>query len=143
MAATPPPAARFQAGRTYTRTVGGGATEEFRVERITYQPDTGAAFASGWKGGLGAWYGRLVPVTDCLGWTDAGPTRPATETQPEHCTYCGKAISRVTGTLAAWWVHDPGGNTVCHPEQAASSTRATPAAAGAGQDGARISPPPA
>ena len=51
---------------------------------------------------------------------------PAAEAQPESCAHCGQPISRITGTLAAWWVHDPGGNTVCHPEQAASSTRATP-----------------
>jgi hypothetical protein len=138
MATTPPPTARFQAGHTYTRTVASGATEKFHVERITYQPDTGAAFASGWKGGLGAWYGCLVPVTDCLGWADAGPTHPTAGSQPEHCMYCGKAIRRITGTLAAWWVHDPGGNTVCFPEQAASSSRATPKpAAGVGQDGAQ------
>jgi len=52
-----------------------------------------------------------------------------TGTQPESCAHCGQPISRVTGTLAAWWVHDPGGNTVCHPEQAASSPRATPKSA--------------
>ena len=49
-----------------------------------------------------------------------------TGTQPETCAHCGQPISRITGTLTAWWVHDPGGNTICHPEQAASSTRATP-----------------
>ena len=49
---------------------------------------------------------------------------PAAEAQPESCAHCGQSISRITGTLAAWWVHDPGGNTVCHPGQAASSPRA-------------------
>ncbi|MFC9891515.1 hypothetical protein [Streptomyces pilosus] len=52
-----------------------------------------------------------------------------TETRPESCAHCGKPVRRITGTLATWWVHDPGGNTVCHPEQAASSPRATPKAA--------------
>ncbi|GGV68976.1 hypothetical protein GCM10010294_25270 [Streptomyces griseoloalbus] len=66
----------------------------------------------------------------------AEETQPA-ETQPEHCAHCGKTILRVTGTLAVWWVHAPGGNTICHPEQAASSPRATPTAVGARQDGAQ------
>ncbi|GGW81999.1 hypothetical protein [Streptomyces griseoloalbus] len=66
--------------------------------------------------------------------------RLADETQPTEagrgCAHCGQPISRVTGTLAAWWVHAPGGNTVCNPQQAASSPRATPKqAAGARQDG--------
>ncbi|MCI3277578.1 hypothetical protein [Streptomyces cylindrosporus] len=52
--------------------------------------------------------------------------QPDTETQPASCAHCGKPIRRITGTLAAWWVHDPGGNTVCFPEQAASSPRAMP-----------------
>jgi len=60
---------------------------------------------------------------------------PAAETQPESCAHCGQPISRVTGTLAAWWVHNPGGNTVCDWARAAASTRATPAAAGARQEG--------
>lgn len=46
--------------------------------------------------------------------------------QPETCARCGKTILRITGTLAAWWVHDPGGHTMCDPQQAASSPRATP-----------------
>ncbi|MCM8548940.1 hypothetical protein [Streptomyces sp. STCH 565 A] len=50
----------------------------------------------------------------------------ATETQPERCEHCGQPITRVTGTLAAWWVHAPGGNTVCDWARAAVSTRATP-----------------
>ncbi|MFJ3984371.1 hypothetical protein [Streptomyces fungicidicus] len=72
-----------------------------------------------------------------------------TETPGKSCAHCGQPISRITGTLAAWWVHDPGGNTVCHPERAASSTRATPKAAddepaaGARQDGAQSPPRPA
>ena len=59
---------------------------------------------------------------DAPGWSD----EPAAGEQPEHCAHCGQPISRVTGTLAEWWVHDPGGNTFCHPDQAASSPRATP-----------------
>ncbi|NUS25069.1 MAG: hypothetical protein HOV92_12715 [Streptomyces sp.] len=45
------------------------------------------------------------------------------------CAHCGQTIRRVPGTLASWWVHDPGGITACQPEQAASSHRATPKAA--------------
>jgi len=93
----------------------------------------------------------------------------ATDTPGKSCAHCGQPISRVIGTLAAWWVHAPGGNTVCHPEQAGSSPRATPKpaveaectcadagasfapvghyadcpAAGARQDGVQSSPPPA
>jgi hypothetical protein len=54
--------------------------------------------------------------------------RVAAETPPAEtgCAHCGKAVRLITGTLAAWWVHDPGGNTVCHPQHAASSTRAEP-----------------
>ncbi|MFJ4473270.1 hypothetical protein ACIP2X_38050 [Streptomyces sp. NPDC089424] len=48
------------------------------------------------------------------------------EKQPETCAHCGKSILRITGTLAAWWVHDPGGHTICDPQRAASSPRATP-----------------
>lgn len=55
----------------------------------------------------------------------AGETQPA-EAQPERCEHCGQPIRRVTGTLAAWWVHDPGGNTVCDWARPASSPRATP-----------------
>ncbi|MGA4900302.1 hypothetical protein ACPCAJ_21210 [Streptomyces griseoincarnatus] len=59
-----------------------------------------------------------------------------TQTTTESCAHCGQPVRRVTGTLAAWWVHDPGGNTVCDWARAASSTRATPQpAAGARQDG--------
>jgi len=65
--------------------------------------------------------------------------RLAGETQQDEaatCTHCGKAILRITGTLATWWVHDPGGHTVCDPKQAATSPRATPRATGeAQQDG--------
>lgn len=46
--------------------------------------------------------------------------------RPESCAHCGKPIRRITGTLTAWWVHHPGGNTVCDPAQAATSPRATP-----------------
>jgi hypothetical protein len=51
-------------------------------------------------------------------------TQPATA-----CAHCGAPIRLITGTLAAWWVHDPDGNTICHPEHAAASTRATPTTA--------------
>jgi hypothetical protein len=50
----------------------------------------------------------------------------ATETPGKSCAHCGQPVSRVIGTLTAWWVHAPGGNTVCDPQQAASSPRATP-----------------
>ncbi|MGC5239034.1 hypothetical protein ACPXCH_04550 [Streptomyces albogriseolus] len=58
-----------------------------------------------------------------------------TQTTPEACAHCGQPIRRVTSTLAAWWVHDPGGNTVCDWARAASSTRATPQPAAGAQDG--------
>jgi hypothetical protein len=48
--------------------------------------------------------------------------------QPEFCAHCGEPIRRVTGTLAAWWVHDPDGHTACNPDHAARSHRATPTA---------------
>jgi hypothetical protein len=60
----------------------------------------------------------------------ATPRRMAAETpQPETppCAGCGKPVRLITGTLATWWVHDPGGHTVCFPQQAATSPRATPA----------------
>lgn len=66
------------------------------------------------------------------------PTTTQPETQPESCAHCGKPIRLISGTLTAWWVHDPGGNTICNPERAAGSPRATPgSAAGVGQDGAQ------
>jgi hypothetical protein len=49
----------------------------------------------------------------------------ADETPP--CANCGKPVRLITGTLATWWVHDPGGHTICDPQQAATSPRATPA----------------
>jgi endogenous inhibitor of DNA gyrase (YacG/DUF329 family) len=55
-----------------------------------------------------------------------GLRRRADETAGKSCAHCGQPVNRVNGTLAAWWVHDPGGNTVCDPQHAASSTRATP-----------------
>lgn len=60
---------------------------------------------------------------------------PHTQTTPEACAHCGNPIRRVTSNLAAWWVHDPGGNTLCDWARPATSTRATPPAAGARQDG--------
>lgn len=61
-----------------------------------------------------------------------------TKSEVEPCAHCGKTIRLVTGTLAQWWVHEPGGHTICFPEQAASSPRATPRpAAGVRQDGAQ------
>ncbi len=47
-------------------------------------------------------------------------------TLAQRCANCGEIIRRVSGTLAAWWVHDPGGHTTCHPQHAAASTRAEP-----------------
>lgn len=67
---------------------------------------------------------RLVRATTT--YTVEPETEPAAEAHPESCAHCGKDILRVTGTLAVWWVHDPGGNTICFPQQAASSPRATP-----------------
>lgn len=55
------------------------------------------------------------------------------ETPSESCVHCGKSIRLITGTLAEWWVHDPGGIAACHPAAAASSTRATPKAAAEAQ----------
>ena len=52
----------------------------------------------------------------------AADTTPA-ETQ--ECAHCGKPVRQVTGTLTAWWVHDPDGHTACHPQQA-DSPRAEP-----------------
>jgi hypothetical protein len=53
--------------------------------------------------------------------------RVAAETPPAEtgCAHCGKPVQRITGTLTAWWVHDPGGHTICHPQQP-NSPRATP-----------------
>jgi hypothetical protein len=50
-----------------------------------------------------------------------GPTAEA------GCAYCGKHVRRISGTLATWWVHDPGAYASCHPQQP-NSPRATPAA---------------
>ncbi|MFG2679221.1 hypothetical protein [Streptomyces sp. NPDC048392] len=52
----------------------------------------------------------------------------------EQCAHCGQPISRVTGTLTAWWVHNPGGNTICDWARAAASPRATPTATEAQHD---------
>lgn len=59
---------------------------------------------------------------------DEQPTTPGQTA--ESCVHCGMPIQHVTGTLAAWWVHLPGGNTICDPARAAASTRATPPPAG-------------
>ena len=68
----------------------------------------------------------------------AAAAQPTSQPAPESCAHCGKTILRISGTLAEWWVHDPGGHTICFPEQAASSPRATPKpAVGVRQDGAR------
>ena len=68
----------------------------------------------------------------------AGEQQNETPEAETGCAHCGKTIRLITGTLAAWWVHDPGGHTICVPEQAASSPRATPKpAAGKRQDGAQ------
>jgi hypothetical protein len=63
---------------------------------------------------------RLAPLEDAV---RAG-RRPVALATP--CAHCGAPIRLITGTLAAWWIHDPHGNTICHPEHAAASTRATP-----------------
>jgi hypothetical protein len=57
----------------------------------------------------------------------AAVDRVAAETPPAEteCAHCGKPVRRITGTLAAWWVHDPDGHTACHPQQS-NSSRATP-----------------
>ena len=66
----------------------------------------------------------------------AGEQQNETPEAETGCAHCGKTILRITGTLAEWWVHDPGGHTICFPEQAASSPRATPKPAAEAQDGA-------
>lgn len=53
----------------------------------------------------------------------------------ETCVHCGKPVQRITGTLAAWWVHDPGGNTMCAPRQGAGSPCATPTQPGTEESG--------
>jgi hypothetical protein len=66
--------------------------------------------------------------------------QPQPEAPPESCAHCGEPVRCITGTLAEWWVHTPGGNTVCNPEHAGDSPRATPEpAAGVRQDGAQPS----
>lgn len=68
--------------------------------------------------------------------------------QPESCAHCGTNVLRMSdpsmdGNHTVWWVHDPGGYTICYPQRAASSPRATPkAAAGVRQDEPRPSAPP-
>jgi hypothetical protein len=62
--------------------------------------------------------------------------------QPERCVHCGKPVRRITGTLAVWWVHDPGGHTACHPQYAAASTRAEPGPAVPAQPGNDTETPP-
>ncbi|WP_435279291.1 hypothetical protein [Streptomyces sp. 1222.5] len=57
----------------------------------------------------------------------------AAEAEPESCAHCGKTIRRITGTLAEWWVHVPGGQAFCYPWQPAKSPRATPKPAPAEQ----------
>lgn len=78
--------------------------------------------------------GAPQPVGPCV----AGEQQNETPEAETGCAHCGKTIRLITGTLAEWWVHDPGGHTICVPEQAASSPRATPKpAAGKRQDGAQ------
>lgn len=71
---------------------------------------------------------RTARFLDAL--THSGPGYDLTPAEtPEAgpgCAHCGKTIRLITGTLAEWWVHDPDGNTICVPELAASSPRATP-----------------
>jgi hypothetical protein len=87
-------------------------------------PDATARRALGELAELG-----LIPV--------AVRQEPATEPEPESCAHCGKTIRRISGTLAEWWVHEPGGHTVCFPQQAASSPRATPKPAAGPQQSER------
>lgn len=64
-------------------------------------------------------------------------------TRPESCAHCGKAILRRSGTLSVWWVHDPGGHTMCVPTAGGDSPCATPKpAAGARQDDPPVVPCP-
>lgn len=78
-------------------------------------------------------------ITPCCGRTpfelprtDRISSEEGTVTCRQRCAHCGKPVRQVTGTLAAWWVHDPDGHAACHPEHAAASTRAEPS-----EDGAR------
>lgn len=60
----------------------------------------------------------------------------AADTPPaETCTHCGKPVRLIRGTLAAWWVHVPGGNTICFPQEAATSPRAEPGPVAPAQPG--------
>ena len=88
-------------------------------------PDATARRALGELAELG-----LIPV--------AVREEPATEPEPESCAHCGKTIRLNSGTISQWWVHEPGGHTVCYAERAASSPRATPKPAGVRKDGPRI-----
>lgn len=74
----------------------------------------------------------------------AAEAQPTTkpEPEPESCAHCGKTIRRITGTLTEWRVHDPGGHTMCVPELAASSPRATPRPAAGAEDAPPVEPCP-
>lgn len=73
---------------------------------------------------------------DCDACAGTNPPYPFTCPGPDDetpepeagCANCGKRVRRISGTLATWWVHDPGGHTSCHPQQP-NSPRATPTAA--------------
>jgi hypothetical protein len=84
-----------------------------RIEDGELLPDRGLRFRRGADWVLDA-LRRLVAEA-------AGPADTV-----GSCAHCGKPVRRITGTLSAWWVHDPDGHTACHPEHAAASTRATP-----------------
>jgi hypothetical protein len=74
-----------------------------------------------------------LPRTDRISSeADAITCRPSALAQ--RCVNCGVSIRQVSGTLAAWWVHDPDGHTSCHPQQA-DSPRATPGPAVEAQPG--------
>jgi hypothetical protein len=74
-----------------------------------------------------------LPRTDRISSeADAITCRPSALAQ--RCANCGVSIRQVSGTLAAWWVHDPDGHTACHPQQA-DSPRATPGPAVEAQPG--------
>ena len=70
---------------------------------------------------------------------EAAHDKPDTAT----CAHCGREIENrgdpsMDGNHEVRWVHVPGGYTVCFPQQAATSPRATPAQPG-GETEARVS----
>jgi hypothetical protein len=110
------------------------------AEKLAALPREKAALAgeSAWKDAAGIVRHMAVQERRMTnGEESAAVDRVAAETPPAEteCAHCGKPVQLITGTLTAWWVHDPGGNTVCHPQQAASSPRAEPGPAVEAQPG--------